>query len=345
MSLRRRKYNSGFRFRPKIPFYRNNSSEKIKETIKSTDAAEEINGNRPRVTFQEILNDSEIEEELEGFIKVNTFDNISAYTHIKYFKKSKDGYNFKYDGYLYQKPNSGYVILQKANNVWSVPIDDTIFFKKMTPSEEIEHLHNYYHIKLSKKDETIKKWKKKYYDIKNELNIIRKTNNIVINTDNNKDVDNSVTKVDNIILKYDTDNINIENDNIVTEVDNINCIILQTQQYSKQISEDIDRVMLQAQYHSEQSSNKNDNDLKVNTIIFQPMVDTLTLEPIIIDTPIFQSVATNISTPRPTIKENEHTNHSNRNLGFYKKKLKFRRRVGKNDIPILQRTENPKEFK
>lgn len=117
---------------------------------------------RPKVTYQEQLTADEIAEKLQGYQRVDDISEVPLNTHIRYFKTEKDGsQTFRTGGFLKDKQNSDkYVMLTNGKQVWSVQVEGTIFFRKMTHKEEITAIHNLYKKKLKEKDAIINKLKK-----------------------------------------------------------------------------------------------------------------------------------------------------------------------------------------
>jgi hypothetical protein len=117
---------------------------------------------RPKVTYQEKLSAEEIEDKLKGYIKVNDIAEVEINTHIRYFTKDEDGeYTFRLGGFLSIKKDADrYVVLSNGQKKWSVQVANTIFYRKMSHTEEIEKLHEYYKKKLKVKDQEIKKLNK-----------------------------------------------------------------------------------------------------------------------------------------------------------------------------------------
>lgn len=113
---------------------------------------------RPKYTYQEQLDADDIAKLLEGYQKVEDISNIPINTHIRYFTNSKNGdHTFRTGGFLHNKENCDkYIILSNGKYSWSVQTKKSIFFKKMTHSEEIESIHRLYHKKLKKKDKIIR---------------------------------------------------------------------------------------------------------------------------------------------------------------------------------------------
>ena len=121
----------------------------------------ENNYKRPKVTYQEKLSKNEIKEKLEGYIKVDDLSEVPIDTHIRYFVTEDDGTKvFRMGGFLLSKNDPDkYIVLTNRKSKWSVQTKNTIFYKKMSHTEEIEKLHREYKKKIQKQEETIKKLK------------------------------------------------------------------------------------------------------------------------------------------------------------------------------------------
>ena len=93
--------------------------------------------NRPEITFTDQLSKEQIEEKLEDYIKVDDISKLPLGIHLRYFTNKDNKLNFRMGGILHKNtglPN--YVILKSATNAqWSVQIENTIFYKKMTIAE------------------------------------------------------------------------------------------------------------------------------------------------------------------------------------------------------------------
>ncbi|CAI2358583.1 Hypothetical protein MVR_LOCUS290 [uncultured virus] len=100
---------------------------------------------RPEQTKQDMLTDQEIEEALLGFVKVDTPDIklIPLGTEIRYITKDKDGkMKFRYGGQLVNNTNyDTYIMLTNhtASKPWSVQVESSIVFRKMTLKELRDH--------------------------------------------------------------------------------------------------------------------------------------------------------------------------------------------------------------
>ena len=95
---------------------------------------------RPTKTLQDKLTAIEIKEKLEDYVQIKNFDNVQLNTHIRYFSKIKDGKKtkkiFRFGGFLKNKVNvDKYVILSNGKSSWSVQVENTVFFRKLTLDE------------------------------------------------------------------------------------------------------------------------------------------------------------------------------------------------------------------
>lgn len=108
---------------------------------------------RPEKTLTDKLTPEQIEEKLENYSQTY-IENIPLNVHVRYFKMEDGKRKFCLGGLLYQ--NTGlpvYVKLSNGTNVWSVQTKDTIFFRKMTPTEiKTEH-----HKDISELEEKVNK--------------------------------------------------------------------------------------------------------------------------------------------------------------------------------------------
>jgi len=149
---------------------------------------------RPIVTYQEQLSKEDIADKLKGYVKVDTFDDIPVNTHIRYFllKKGSDP-AFRTGGFLKNKMNADiYVILTNGKDSWSVQIKDTIFYRKLSHTEEINALQT----ELMKKDETISTLKKKCKTADSQEKKLKKTSNDTQIFQSYKNIDEIITDKD-----------------------------------------------------------------------------------------------------------------------------------------------------
>ena len=117
---------------------------------------------RPKKTMQEQLTAEEIAEKLQGYERVDDINEVPINTHLRYFTTEKDGTQvFRMGGFLQNKQNADkYVYLSNGKISWSVQPSKTIFFRKLSHTEEIDALHRHYKKKLAEKDIQIEKFKR-----------------------------------------------------------------------------------------------------------------------------------------------------------------------------------------
>lgn len=104
--------------------------------MQSTKKLHKDNYDRPKYTFTDKLTKEEIDEKLEDYVLVKDIYKVPLGTHLRYFKLEKDKKKFRMGGILSNNvglPN--FVVLSNGVNSWSVQVEDTEFFKKMTLDE------------------------------------------------------------------------------------------------------------------------------------------------------------------------------------------------------------------
>ncbi len=116
---------------------------------------------RPKSTFTDSLTKEDVEKKLEDYKKVDDISEIPIGTNLRYFTKKDDELVFRMGGNL--KSNNGlpkFVILKNALGVeWSVQVEGTIFYKKMTVQEikdEYEEIIKELNGKIKKLKERVK---------------------------------------------------------------------------------------------------------------------------------------------------------------------------------------------
>ena len=98
---------------------------------------------RPNITYQERLTNTDIKEKLKDYIIVEDINNVEIGTHLRYFiydniSKTK---KFRLGGNLCKIDNLGrFLTLTNGNIKWSVQIPSTIFYKKLSNEEYKEEL-------------------------------------------------------------------------------------------------------------------------------------------------------------------------------------------------------------
>ena len=120
------------------------------------------NYKRPETTYQENLSADDIAQKLQGYEKVTDIADVPLNTHLRYFLIQKDGsHAFRTGGFLHNKTNpEKYVMLTNGKYTWSVQVDGTTFFKKMSQKDEIKKLQSHYEKQLAEKDKIIDNLKK-----------------------------------------------------------------------------------------------------------------------------------------------------------------------------------------
>uniref|UniRef100_A0A6C0H7L7 Uncharacterized protein n=1 Tax=viral metagenome TaxID=1070528 RepID=A0A6C0H7L7_9ZZZZ len=145
---------------------------------------------RPNITYQERLTNTDIKEKLKDYIIVEDINNVEIGTHLRYFiydniSKTK---KFRLGGNLCKIDNLGrFLTLTNGHIKWSVQIPNTIFYKKLSNEEYKEELKKEIMTELESDNNDLIKAKKLIKNlnikIKNliEENIILKKNNDKLN--------------------------------------------------------------------------------------------------------------------------------------------------------------------
>lgn len=112
---------------------------------------------RPKKTVQDKLTAEDIEEKLKFYRRVDDIIDVALNTHTRYFSIDKKGKKlFRLGGFITKKGNNGkYVVLSNGRSSWSVQIDSSIFYKKLT----LEELAEEYEYIIKQKDIKYKKLK------------------------------------------------------------------------------------------------------------------------------------------------------------------------------------------
>jgi hypothetical protein len=106
------------------------------------------NYNRPKYTIQDKMTEEEIEEKLADYIEVEDILKVPINSHIRYYTliPGKDGElkkAFRLGGQLKNKDNADkYIILSNGTVTWTVQIDTSILYRKMTIDEIKEDYEN-----------------------------------------------------------------------------------------------------------------------------------------------------------------------------------------------------------
>lgn len=123
---------------------------------------------RPAKTQTDKLTKNDIIAKLEDY-KKSDITKIPLGTHVRYFTIDKDGNKlFRMGGQLVKNdgmPN--FVILSNGKNSWSVQVEGTVFYKKLSVSE----MKQEFELKLLEKDKKIKELLTLIKQLKKSYNI------------------------------------------------------------------------------------------------------------------------------------------------------------------------------
>jgi hypothetical protein len=113
-------------------------------------------------SIQQNLSPDEIKEKLKEYVPLETIDDVSINSHIRYFTVNNGKKQFRLGGFL-TKIDTDYVVLSNGKLSWSVQKKNSIFFKKMSydelKEELIEKISNKFEkklISLEKENEALK---------------------------------------------------------------------------------------------------------------------------------------------------------------------------------------------
>jgi hypothetical protein len=102
----------------------------------------EDNYKRPKETYTDRLDDEDITNLLQDYIKVEQISEVKINTHLRYFTLESDKKTgtierkFRMGGYLSNKDHADkYVILSNGKKTWSVQVQNTVFYRKMSIPE------------------------------------------------------------------------------------------------------------------------------------------------------------------------------------------------------------------
>ena len=123
-------------------------------------------------SYQEKLSPNEIKKKLEEYKQVQNIKDVSLNSHLRYFNfNPKTGKKqFRLGGFL-TKINDDYVILSNGTLSWSVQINNSVFFQKLTFSELKQELTEKISSKYEKK---IEKLNEENINLKETLKKVKK---------------------------------------------------------------------------------------------------------------------------------------------------------------------------
>ncbi len=103
---------------------------------KQPNAISKSNYKRTDLTYTDKLSKSEIEALLIDYDKVDNLDDVPVGTHIRYFEYIDGEFKFRVGGILsIKKGLPKYIILTNNKVSWSVQVNNTIFFRRITANQ------------------------------------------------------------------------------------------------------------------------------------------------------------------------------------------------------------------
>jgi len=132
---------------------------------------------RPELTMQDLMSEEEIRADLQGYLQVDDIGTVSPGTHVRYFRLFDGVHKYRKGGLLHITAQSDtYVVLKNGANTWSVPVANTIFFRRMSHKEEIDALVEEHNEELDVMRERIEKLEKRLAKYRKKLILLRKSN-------------------------------------------------------------------------------------------------------------------------------------------------------------------------
>jgi predicted chitinase len=135
---------------------------------------------KKKTTYQESLSKEEIQEKLEEYRPVEDISTVALNTHLRYFTiNPKTGEKqFRLGGFLAKIDlEKGYVILNNNSLSWSVQLQNTAFFQKMSFKELKEEIMEEA-MEIAKKKygnpELIEKLTQENQELKHEIKKLKK---------------------------------------------------------------------------------------------------------------------------------------------------------------------------
>lgn len=136
---------------------------------------------KPKQTYTDKLTKDDIRQKLEEYQKTDDISTVPIGSHIRYFSKDKEGVTkFRMGGIIIN--NKGvpkYIVLSNGYKTWSVQIQGTIFFYKIstkTLKEEFAEKIKEYDEKIKSLRELNKDLSNKNTDLINENIKLKKVN-------------------------------------------------------------------------------------------------------------------------------------------------------------------------
>lgn len=118
-------------------------------------------------SYQETLTNDDIQILLEGYDEVNNVLELKPGLQIRYYLLENDKKMFRMGGNIIKVDFiKNYIVLTNGKINWSVQLDKSIIYKKMT----IEEVKKFYEEELDNKDMEIEKYKKYIISLKEKYN-------------------------------------------------------------------------------------------------------------------------------------------------------------------------------
>jgi hypothetical protein len=131
---------------------------------------------KKKKSYQETLSPAEIKKKLEEYKQVDDITKLEIGVHLRYFtiNKKTGEKQFRLGGFLSKMdPQYRYIILQNGTLSWSVQLENTVLFQKMTFSklkeEIIQKVAKKYEKKLQKLEEENNNLKSALKEIKKKF--------------------------------------------------------------------------------------------------------------------------------------------------------------------------------
>lgn len=129
---------------------------------------------KKKKSYQETLSPAEIKKKLEEYKQVEDITKLEIGVHLRYFtiNKKTGEKQFRLGGFLSKMdPQYRYIILQNGTLSWSVQLENTVLFQKMTFSKLKEEIVQKVARKFEKK---IQKLEEENKNLKSALKEIKK---------------------------------------------------------------------------------------------------------------------------------------------------------------------------
>ena len=126
-------------------------------------------------TVQDNLTKEDIEILLEDYNEVEDYKDLKPGMHIRYYTIIKNNKYFRMGGNIIKVDlDNKYIVLTNNNkSTWSVQLENSIIYKKMS----IEEVKKFYENELDNKDSEIEKYKSIISKFKNQQKMLMEENN------------------------------------------------------------------------------------------------------------------------------------------------------------------------